>query len=121
MYLGEIDFDPLVEPASRVKTFEGIPRYPAVKRDIAVVVPDEVRESKVREVIMRQDRSLIKSVRLFDVYRGEQIPKGTKSLAYGMVFRSDSKTLTEDEVDRLQKRIEQSLADRFAASIRTKS
>lgn len=119
-YAAEIDLAPLVESAARVARFEEIPRHPAVKRDTAVVVSESVRESDVRKAILAAAGELMETVEVFDLYRGEQIPKGTKSLAYGMIFRSESRTLKEEEVDSIQRRIEERLSQEFGAKIRDK-
>jgi phenylalanyl-tRNA synthetase beta chain len=121
MCVAEVDFDDFLASAADLKRFQGIQKYPSVKRDLAVIVADNIRESRVRDVILAHGASLIESVDIFDVYRGEQIPSGTKSLAYGIVFRSDSRTLTETEVDEVQKRIEKILIDEFNATIRMKA
>ena len=88
------------------------------KRDLAVVVPKEVVESQVRNVIMAHGGSLIERVEIFDVYEGERIPVGTKSLAYGIVFRDPGRTLTEAEVDDLQREVEEGLKTELGGTIR---
>jgi phenylalanyl-tRNA synthetase beta chain len=120
LYVAEIDFDCLIPPASRLRRYEDLGRYPSVKRDLALILPEDVLDSQVRDAILSEGGSLIESVEIFDIYEGEQIPEGTKSLAYGIVFRSPSRTLTEDEIDGLQKRIEDHLANELNARIRMK-
>jgi phenylalanyl-tRNA synthetase beta chain len=121
LYVAEIDFDRLIEPASVERKFHTVQKYPAVKRDIAVIVPKKVLESHVRDVILTHGGPLVETVEVFDVYEGDQIPGGTKSLAYAIVFRSADATLTEQEVDQLQKKIEQVLESEFGGKIRMKS
>jgi phenylalanyl-tRNA synthetase beta chain len=120
LFVAEIEFDPLIGPASQQRRYQGLKRYPAVKRDIAVLVPKEIADSQVRAVILSEGGALVESVKIFDVYEGEQIPANTKSLAYGIVFRSPSCTLTETDVDKLSKNIEKRLKDEFGAKIRMK-
>jgi phenylalanyl-tRNA synthetase beta chain len=69
---------------------------------------------------MANGGTLVESVELFDVYEGEQIPRGTKSLAYAIVFRSPERTLTEAEIDKLHKGIEVALEADFGGKIRMK-
>jgi phenylalanyl-tRNA synthetase beta chain len=83
-------------------------------------VPEAIRESRVRDLILAEGGALIESLEVFDLYRGEQIPKGTKSLAYGILYRSESRTLVEDEVDKLQQRMEERLSKELGARIRAK-
>ncbi|MFH1314652.1 MAG: phenylalanine--tRNA ligase subunit beta [Candidatus Eisenbacteria bacterium] len=120
IYVAEIDFEHLIAPASRPRKYQDIQKYPAVKRDIAVIVPQSVVDSKIRAVILAEGGSLVESVETFDIYEGEQIPEGTKSLAYGIVFRSPARTLTEQEIDGLQKRMEERLFSEFGGKIRMK-
>ena len=120
IYLAEIDFESLVPAASRPRKYQVVQRFPAVKRDIAVIVPESVVDSSIREVILAEGGSLVESVETFDVYEGEQIPEGTKSLAYGIVFRNPARTLKEQEIDELQKRMEERLASEFDGRIRMK-
>jgi phenylalanyl-tRNA synthetase beta chain len=120
LYVAEIDFDLLIEAASRGGRYAEPDRYPAVKRDLAVVVAKQIVESRVRDVIMRYGGSLVETVEIFDVYEGEHIPQGSKSLAYAIVFRDPSRTLVETDVDDLQRRIEDGLRDELGGRIRTK-
>ena len=118
--MAEIDFNCLIPLALRLSRYEDPGRYPSVKRDLALILPEDVLDSQVRDAILSGGGSLIESVEVFDIYVGEQIPEGTKSLAYGIVFRSPSRTLTEDEIDGLQKKIEDHLAGELGAKIRMK-
>jgi phenylalanyl-tRNA synthetase beta chain len=120
LYVAELAFDPMVEKVSRQRRYQGSRRYPGVKRDIAVVVPEDIVDFRIRQVILEEGGSLVESVDVFDVYQGEQIPEGTKSLAYRIVFRSPSRTLTEAEIDEIQKKIEARLTGEFDGRIRMK-
>jgi phenylalanyl-tRNA synthetase beta chain len=121
LYIAEIDFQRLCEAAGDAGRYRSLDRYPAVKRDLAVIIPKKIMESEVRSAILANGGSLVESVDLFDVYEGEQIPPGTKSLAYAIVFRSPERTLTEAEIDSLQKDIEKALERDFGGKIRMKS
>ncbi|HVP57993.1 MAG TPA: phenylalanine--tRNA ligase subunit beta, partial [bacterium] len=120
LYVAELDFEPLLAARARPVRFQEVPKYPGVKRDIALVVPEAVREVDVRAVILAEGGPLVESVEVFDLYRGEQIPAGTKSLAYGILFRSDERTLKEDEIDGLQRKMEARLNQQFGAKVRVK-
>jgi len=117
LYVAEMDLGPLAVPGVKSR-YRETPRYPAVKRDIAVVVAEKVKERELREAMMAEAGDLVESLKVFDLYRGEQIPEGTKSLAYGIVFRSESRTLKEEEVDLVMKKIETRLEGKFGAKIR---
>jgi phenylalanyl-tRNA synthetase beta chain len=116
----EIDFSAMWDLAPGRTRYREIPRFPAVKRDLAVVVPEAVREADVRQAILAEAGALVESVGVFDLYRGSQIPEGTKSLAYGIVFRSESGTLKEEDIDVIQRKIETRLVQGLGAKIRDK-
>ena len=118
LYVAEIDLDRFLRPAAGTRKYRGLRRFPAVKRDLAVVVQKEVVESRVRGVIMSRGGPLIESVEVFDVYEGEKIPAGMKSLAYGIVFRDPDRTLTENEVDDLQRQVAEGLKSELGGTIR---
>ncbi|MCR4420629.1 MAG: phenylalanine--tRNA ligase subunit beta [Clostridia bacterium] len=94
-------------------------RYPAVARDIAVLVPEAVTHAQVRQAITRYGGDLLRGVRLFDVYRGGSVPEGYKSLAYRMVFQSEDHTLTEKEVSTVCERIVGGLEEEVGARLRS--
>lgn len=79
--------------------YEKIPRFPANERDLAVLVPEDLTNEQVEEVIINAGSASLESLRLFDLYQGEQVPDGYKSMAYSLVFRDPAKTLTDKEVD----------------------
>lgn len=79
--------------------YEKIAKFPANERDIAVLAPEELTNEEVADVIRRAGGPCLESVRLFDLYQGEQVPEGKKSMAYALSFRDSSRTLTDKEVD----------------------
>ncbi|NWF78350.1 MAG: phenylalanine--tRNA ligase subunit beta [Chloroflexi bacterium] len=96
----EIDLDKLLPKITATKKYQPTPRFPSVPRDIALVVDEQVIYRKVEEII--QSFPLVTRVTLFDLYRGEQIPKGKKSFAIRIVYQSPSHTLTDEEVNQTQ-------------------
>ncbi len=92
--------------------------YPPVKEDLAIVVQDHVPAANVEMVLKRAAGPLLESAQLFDVYQGEQVPLGHKSLAYALVFRSSEKTLGTEDVQELRQKIIASLAKTLDAAIR---
>jgi len=116
--LAEFDLEALLERAEVARYFEPISRFPAVIQDLAVVVDEEVPAQKVREVIIRAGGELLRRVELFDVYRGEPVPPGKKSLAYSLTYQAQDRTLTDQEVARVQERIVRCLAEELGARLR---
>ena len=89
------------EPGAPVAPrYRTIPPFPAVERDLALVVPDAVLAADVEAAIRAQGGSLLQGVGLFDLYRGKGVPEGHRSLAYRLRFLSAERTLTDEEVDR---------------------
>lgn len=79
--------------------YQKISRYPTNERDLAILVPEGLSNAQVEEVIINAGSSCLESLRLFDLYQGEQVPDGYKSMAYSLVFRDTARTLTDKEVD----------------------
>jgi phenylalanyl-tRNA synthetase beta chain len=95
-----------------------VPQYPAVHEDLAIVVDSQIPAAEVATTIVQAGGFLLKDLQLFDVYEGDQIPAGKKSLAYHLSFQSPSKTLTDREVRRQRRRILQQLEKRLGAHLR---
>ena len=104
-YVAVLDM-PSIEPfATFDRKYEGIAKYPAVNRDISMVIPKSVLAGQIEEIIENKGGSYLESCQLFDVYEGAQIKKGYKSIAYSIVFRAKDKTLEEADVASAMKRI----------------
>ena len=97
-----------------------VPRFPAALRDIAVVVEEAIPAERVAAEIRAAGGDLLRDVRLFDLYRGDSIPAGTKSLAYALAYQADDRTLTDKEVDKAHKKIEDRLKHVLKAQMRGK-
>jgi phenylalanyl-tRNA synthetase beta chain len=94
----ELQLRPLVKAAREVREFVDIPRFPAVKIDLALVVPEDVTAERVEQSIRSAGGRLLEEARLFDVYRGKGVEAGKKSLAFSLTYRDPERTLTDDEV-----------------------
>ena len=116
--LMEIDFDLIVENARLNPTLQPLPKYPTVRRDIAVVVDETVRWRDLRAVIDRNAPKHLVSVDFFDIYRGEQVPGGKKSVAFSVALRSPDRTLTSDEADEARREIIGALEEELDAQLR---
>ena len=115
----EIDLDALMPVMPDWTHTQPIPKFPSVSQDIAVVVDEKVSASQVLEVIHEAGGQTLRQVTLFDVYRGEQVGAGKKSLAYKLVFNSPDRTLTDEQVAKMQDRIVRRLEGRFGARLRS--
>ena len=104
-YVAVLDMPSIVERATFDRKYEGIARFPAVTRDISMVVPREVMVGQIEEIIAVRGGKILESYELFDVYEGSQIQEGCKSVAYSIVFRAKDKTLEEAEITAAMKKI----------------
>ncbi len=117
VYLFEIDLQTVLPALSGEKRYRPLPKFPAVIRDMALVLDIEVPHRKVAEII--RGFSLVGEITVFDVYTGEQVPAGKKSLAYRLTFQSPDHTLKEAEVNGVMKGILNKLAKEVGAALRT--
>ena len=115
----DLDLEALLARVPESYTISPVPRYPAVRQDIAVVVDEEVPAAEVQRVIEQAGGKLLRRVQLFDVYRGEQIGAGKKSLAYALTFQADDRTLTDHDANRLRDKIVRRLQATLGATLRT--
>ena len=118
VYVGEIDVSAVVSCALEEPVYVKVDRFPGVKVDIAAVVDDSVESRLVEGVIMGSCGDLLRSVKLFDVYRGPPVPNGKKSLAYALEFGSSEGTLTDEEAHAEMERVMGSLETELGAVIR---
>ncbi|MFC1621546.1 phenylalanine--tRNA ligase subunit beta [Candidatus Omnitrophota bacterium] len=118
VYLAEIDMEKILQYAQSQKTFMALARYPSIKRDISILVDDSVNAECILDLIKKQGKELVKSVDVFDFYKGQQIQEGKKSLAYTVEYRSDEKTLKDEDVIQIHKDIQDSLVKELGAQIR---
>lgn len=104
-YVAVIDLDVVTELATFDRKYTGIARYPAVTRDISMVVPKEILAGQIEEMIIQRGGKILESCQLFDLYEGAQIQKGYKSVAYSIVFRAKDRTLEESDITAVMKKI----------------
>ena len=104
-YIAVIDMPEVVKRATFDRKYTGIAKFPAVNRDISMVMPKEILVGQVEEVIEKKGGAYLESYALFDLYEGAQIKEGYKSVAYSIVFRAKDKTLEDAEVAEAMERI----------------
>jgi len=114
----DIDLDALIPEIPTLYPYTPISPYPPVEEDLAVVVDKDVTTTAVEEVISKGGGYLLKDIRLFDVYEGEQVGKGKKSLAYHLTFQAPNKTLNDKVVTKQRKKIIGALKHHLNANIR---
>jgi len=117
-YIFELDFNRLLTCAIPEAKFQPLPVFPSVHRDMAVVVAFDIPSSQIENTIKSVGEGLVRSVNLFDVYRGEQVPENMRSLAYSIEYYSPARTLTDNEVDEVHEKIISALTEKFGAQLR---
>ena len=104
-YLAVLDMPCIVEKASFDRKYEGIAKYPAVTRDISMVVPKQVLAGQIEKILTQRGGKIMESYSLFDIYEGEQIREGYKSMAYTLTFRAKDRTLEDADITAAMKKI----------------
>ena len=117
--LAEFDLDALLACVRLTYRVAAVPRFPPALQDIALVVNEEVSAADLTAVVRSAGGPLLADVRLFDVYRGPQLPSGQKSLAFSLVFQAADRTLTDAEVEAEKHRIVEAVARRLGARLRS--
>jgi phenylalanyl-tRNA synthetase beta chain len=102
----------------KIPAFEAISRFPAVRRDLAVIVGEKVSGAAVLAAAREAAGSLLQEVRIFDIYRGLGIDSGRKSVALGLILQDSSRTLTDEDADGAMQRVADRLARDLGATIR---
>ena len=116
--VAEVELDPLRAAAARVFSLVEVPRFPPVRRDLAFVVPEDVRAGALHEAIEAAGGPLLDRSSLFDVFRGGAIPEGRKSLAFALEFRAPDRTLTDEEIEPVLAAIVERSHAEFGAKLR---
>ncbi len=116
VFLFELDLDVL--STRPVPAFEPLSRFPAVRRDLALLVDENVSYSRIREAIKALDLDIIQDVRVFDVYTGEGVANGLKSVALGLILQDFSRTLEESDVEKVVEKVLAQLKSEVQATLR---
>ncbi|WP_339301826.1 phenylalanine--tRNA ligase subunit beta [Paenibacillus sp. FSL K6-2441] len=117
-YVAELLLEPLYRYAGEAYVYQELPRYPAMQRDIAVVVNSDVEAGALIGVIREKAGELLESVEVFDVFTGAKLGEGKKSVALSLVYRHMERTLTDEEVAAVHDRVVEGLSQTFAAELR---
>lgn len=118
MYLAVIDLETMLERQQQVDISNDIPQFPASERDIAILVDENLATGEVVESSARAGGSLLVKAELIDIYRGEQIPDGKKSLAINLVYQAPDRTLTDKDTEKSVAKIIKTLAHQYNAELR---
>lgn len=118
IYLCAIELEYLYDNASFISKYKPLAKFPAVYRDICLLADKKITSKNLSDTIMKNGKDILEAVQLFDVYEGEQIDKDKKSIAYKLIFRSNFKTLTEDEINSALEKIIGALENQYNVQMR---
>ena len=119
VYYAVIDIEKFAKYGKDNKKYVPIPKYPAIERDIAIVVDENVEVGQIESIITKRAKNILEEVKLFDVYRNDKLGENKKSIAYALMFRDKDKTLTDDEVTGIMDAIIADLKNKLNAELRT--
>jgi phenylalanyl-tRNA synthetase beta chain len=114
----ELAFDQVMKHADTNRFYKPLPKYPAISRDIALLVKEEINVSEMEGIIREMGSKLLESVALFDVYRGKQVQEGRKSVAFSLKYRAGDRTLTDEEVGTVHQKVLDALKEKLDAVLR---
>ncbi|MFA6751670.1 MAG: phenylalanine--tRNA ligase subunit beta [Fermentimonas sp.] len=119
VFFAEMNWDLLMkESEKQLVQFTEISRYPAVSRDLALLIDKNITFAQIEQVAMKSERKLLKKVVLFDVYEGKNLPEGKKSYAVNFLIQDEDKTLTDKQIDKVMSKIQQNLQKELGAQLR---
>jgi phenylalanyl-tRNA synthetase beta chain len=116
--VAELNLHAMLDMADTNRQHKALPRYPAVTRDLALVVEKKVLAAQILDIIRKAGGHILEDVYLFDIYEGSQIPEGYKSMAYALTYRASDRTLKDDEVNKAHKKILDMLEKETGAKLR---
>ena len=118
VYCAELNFSALMDLRMPDATYSPLPKYPAVTRDLALVCDEAVTVAQAERVISESAGKLLRSVKLFDIYRGTGVPAGKKSMAFSLELRSDDRTLTDSDSEGVMSKVLAALSEKLNAVLR---
>ncbi len=118
VYIAELDFNIMLQITRLDRLYNPLPKYPATSRDMAITVKEEIYSKEIEDIILANGGTILEKCTLFDVYRGKQIAKGYKSMAYSLTFRAKDRTLTDQEVNKVFDKILKELSGKINAELR---
>lgn len=117
-YVFDLDMDSCLDLYEHIPSFDAIPKYPSIERDIAFIMDESVEAGVIKNAIEGIGAPLVKHVNVFDVYKGENLPDGKKSVAYSLLYRDPQKTLTDEDIESSYEDIIKSINETYGTFVR---
>ena len=119
LFFAEMNWDLLMKESEKQSVrFAEISRFPAVSRDLALLIDKNVTFDQIRQIAVKSEKKLLKQLSLFDVYEGKNLPEGKKSYAVNFLLQDEEKTLNDRQIDTVMQRIQKSLENELGAQLR---
>jgi phenylalanyl-tRNA synthetase beta chain len=118
VFIAEMNLDFLLARRAAGKSFKALPPFPSVRRDVAMLVEETVPHERVMGVVRQTKPQNLEGVQIFDVFRGKNVPAGSKSVAYAFTYRNSDRTLTESEVNAAHEKVLAQLKAQLNAEFR---
>ena len=118
VFYADFNWDLMLKMISNKIKFQDIPKYPEVRRDLALLLDQSVRFESVYNLARQTEKSLLKQINLFDVYEGKNLPEGKKSYAVSFVLQDTTKTLTDSQIDKIMSKLQQQFENELGAQLR---
>ena len=116
--MAELNLDLLLARRNPAKSFKPLPQFPSIRRDVAMLVPETTTHDVVLQTVKLTKPANLEAVDLFDVFRGQNVPAGQKSLAYAFTYRAADKTLTDTEVNAAHDKVVADFKQKLQAVVR---
>ena len=117
-YLAELNLTKITKYSRNNKKYVEVPKFPAVERDIAIIVDENIEVGQIEKTIAKKAKKILEKAELFDIYRNEKLGENKKSVAYALTFRNKNKTLNDDEVNEVMENIIKELEKSLGAELR---
>ena len=118
VYIAEVNVSKLTKYSKANKKYVEVPKFPAVERDIAIIVDEKVEVGQIEKIITKKSKKILEKAQLFDIYRNERMGKDKKSVAYSLIFRDKNKTLSDEEISTIMNNIITELEKTLGAELR---
>jgi len=117
-FIGEFLVSPLLQNINQLSRYAPLPKYPAVERDLAIVVDKSMTFQKIHDTLTESLPGLLETLSVISIYEGKQIPEGKKSINFRMRYRSADRTLLDDEVDSIHNKLASVLVNQLHCELR---
>jgi phenylalanyl-tRNA synthetase beta chain len=118
VFYADFNWDVIIKAISAKIKFTDIPKYPEVRRDLALLIDQNVTYDHIYTIARQTEKALLKGVNLFDVYEGENLPEGKKSYAISFTIQDSAKTLTDAQIDKIMGKLQKNFETELGASLR---